>query len=261
MSQKIVHFQDGSYIKLHVESAKSHIGDIEKLTILKHGPFKQNHCGTIITEAVGRHACDLYWTLRVVRNRVQVTVTCLVFNNLILEFFMNQNLNLHLKEELCDTDLTGVLALNFSHLLFQRTICHSFPCDREVDAQWVCRQVHQEKEAGVLSEGCGQGGHPEGDPHSSGDGACKHHLPTPGLRKRPASHPRIGTVSIIIFTFSLAPLVRKKGWLKIRTNSLCFIFDWSHFVKVSCVPKVLGNIWNHSVENEIFGKYLSTGIS
>ena len=60
MSQKIVHFQDGSYIKLHVESAKSHIGDIEKLTILKHGPFKQNHCGTIITEAVGRHACDLY---------------------------------------------------------------------------------------------------------------------------------------------------------------------------------------------------------
>ena len=46
--KKIVHFNVGSYIKFYVESAKSHIGDIEKSPKLKHGPFKQNHCGMLI---------------------------------------------------------------------------------------------------------------------------------------------------------------------------------------------------------------------
>ena len=43
--KKIVYFNVVSYIKFYVESAKSHIGDIEKSPKLKHGPFKQNHCG------------------------------------------------------------------------------------------------------------------------------------------------------------------------------------------------------------------------
>ena len=38
----------GSYVKFYVESAKSHIGDIEKSPKLMHGPSKQNHCAASI---------------------------------------------------------------------------------------------------------------------------------------------------------------------------------------------------------------------
>ena len=38
---KNIHFYVGSYIKFYVESAKCHIGDIEKSPKLKHGPFRK----------------------------------------------------------------------------------------------------------------------------------------------------------------------------------------------------------------------------
>ena len=53
MSHKNVHFSVGSYIKFYFKSAKSHIGNIEKLPILKHGPFKQNHCAIRTKETKG----------------------------------------------------------------------------------------------------------------------------------------------------------------------------------------------------------------